>query len=417
MTSNNQNLNENVEVLDTTEALMEESRKAALAEEQAAERDRVNTRLCYERALNYFYEEEGINPEEEKTLKEQQEQKMKELDEMSYFQEIKYNIDNFVSDMKDPIRKKIRVAQISGVIISIFRALILFGLCFIIFMPIFEKLSYALRSPEDISNKQVIWIPENWSILNIEISYQLLTDAGNTYINSILLSLVVTVIQVMATAIPGYAFARLKFKGSNILFYLVIASLAIPSEALQIARSLFFQNYGFFGYNLIKKVIAIPLMSLFGSGLRSAIFIFLFRQAFRNLPMELEESAEIDGASIIRTFWNVMLPNVRGTIITVALFAFVWQYNDYYYASLFQYQGTLPLLTTSLAGATETLNSVIGTTFPELAKEMGNVIGDQFYELIAQTSALLMMIPVLIGYLFVQKQFVESVERSGITGM
>lgn len=417
MTTNNKKLTETVEVLDSTELLMEESKKAALAEEEAAERDRVNTRLCYERALNMFYEEEGINPEDEKTQKELEEQRQKELDEMTYGQEIKYNINKFISDMKDPIRKKIRIAQVSGVVISIFRALILFGLCFIIFMPIFEKLSYALRSPEDISNKQVIWIPENWSTLNIQVAFKLLTNEGNTYVNSIALSLVTTVIQVMATAIPAYAFARLKFKGSNIFFYLVVASLAIPSEALKVARSIFFTNTSFFGYNLIYSVISIPIMSLFGSGVRSAIFIFLFRQAFRNLPMELEESAEIDGASIIRTFWNVMLPNVRGTIVTVALFAFVWQYNDYYFASLFAYQRTLPLLTTSLAGSTETLNSVIGTTFPELAKEMGSVIGEQFYELIAQTSALLMMIPVLIAYLFVQKLFVESVERSGITGM
>jgi multiple sugar transport system permease protein len=411
MTTNNQNVD------NSTSVLVKESQLAQLAEERAAERDRVNTRLCYERALGYFYEEEGINPEDEKDAKMKEEEEHKKLDNMSLVEEYKYKFKKFKEDLQDPIRKKIRFAEISGIIISIFRALILFGLCFIIFMPIFEKLSYALRSPEDISNKQVIWIPENWSILNIQIAFKLLTNEGNTYINTIGLSAVITVLQVMATAIPGYAFARLKFKGSNIIFYLVIASLAIPNEAMKIARSIFFTNTGFFGYSLVNTALAIPIMTLFGSGVRSAIFIFLFRQAFRNLPIELEESAEIDGASVIRTFWSVMLPNVRGTIITVALFAFVWQYNDYYYAQLFSYQRSLPLLTTSLAGSTETLNSVIGTTFPELAKEMGNVIGEQFYELIAQTSALLMMIPVLFGYLFVQKLFVESVERSGITGM
>ena len=405
------------EVVDTTAELMKESQEAAKQEATKAQKDAINTRLCYERALMQFYEEEGIDPEKEKTAKEAREEKQKMLDEMGYFQQIKYEYDEFVNDMKNPIRKKIRVQNMSAIIISIIRAIILFGLCFVIIMPIIEKLSYALRSPMDISNPQVIWIPDIWSTLNIEISYSLLTMEGHAFTNSLVLSLFVTIIQVIATAVPGYAFARLKFKGSNILFYIVIASLAIPPEALKVSRTLFFTYYSFFGYTLVGSSLAIYIMSIFGQGVRSAIFIFLFRQAFRNLPMELEESAEIDGAGVIRTFWSVMFPNVRGTIVTVALFAFVWQYNDYYYANLFSYQRSHPLVTTSLAGFSENLNSVIGTNFLSLKQEMGDVIGSEFYELIEQTAALLMMIPLLIGYLFVQRLFVESVERSGLTGM
>ena len=401
----------------STEKLMAESKEAEAVEMKAAERDAYVTKLCYDRALAQFYEEEGIDPELEKSEKEKREEHQKMLDEMSYGQELKYQFEQFKADMNNPTRKRIRFNHAIAVIISIVRAIILFGLCFIIVMPIIEKLSYALRSPLDISNPQVIWIPDQWSTLNIDISYTLLTMEGHAFTNSLLLSAITTVIQVLATAIPGYAFARLKFKGSNILFYLVIASLAIPNEALKVSRTLFFTYYGFFGYSLVGSSLAIYIMSFFGQGVRSAIFIFLFRQAFRNLPMELEESAEIDGASVVRTFWSVMFPNVRGTIITVALFAFVWQYNDYYFANLFSYQRSRPLVTTALAGFSENLNSVIGTQFLSLKQEMGDVIGSEFYELIEQTAALLMMIPLLIGYLFVQRLFVESVERSGLTGM
>ncbi len=408
---------ESKEVEDTTAELMKEAALAAQREAAIAERDRINTKLCYDRALAQFYEEEGINPEDEKDAKEKEEERQKELDNMTYGQELKYRYNEFMSDMKNPLRKKIRINHFSGVVISIFRAIILFGLCFIIFMPIFEKLSFALRHPLDINNPQVVWIPEKWSILNFQIANDLLTKEGPTYWNTIILSTISMLLQIIATAIPGYAFARLKFRGSNVIFYIIVASLAIPNEALKVARSLFFNNYGFFGYSLIGSAIAIYIMTIFGQGLRSAIFIFLFRQAFRNLPIELEESAEIDGAGVIRTFWNVMLPNVRGTVITVGLFAFVWQYNDYYFADLFSYSRNKPLLTTSLAGATQNLNSVISTQYPHLAMEMGDVIGGEFYELITQSAALLMMAPVLIGYLFVQRAFVESVERSGLTGM
>ena len=402
---------------DSTAKLMAEAKEAEKLEQSKAEHDAVVTRLCYERALAQFYEEEGIDPEQEKSEKEKREAHQKMLDEMSYGQELKYEFEQLRADLKNPTRKKIRVNHAVAIIISIVRAIILFGLCFIIIMPILEKLSYAFRSPLDISNPQVIWIPDIWSTMNIEISYSLLTMEGHAFTNSLLLSAIVTVIQILATAIPGYAFARLKFKGSNILFYIVIASLAIPNEALKVSRTLFFTYYTFFGYSLVGSTLAIYIMSIFGQGVRSAIFIFLFRQAFRNLPMELEESAEIDGASVLRTFWSVMFPNVRGTIVTVALFAFVWQYNDYYFANLFSYQRTHPLVTTALAGFSENLNSVISTQFVSLRQEMGDVIGSEFYELIEQTAALLMMIPLLVGYLFVQRLFVESVERSGLTGM
>ena len=77
----------------------------------------------------------------------------------------------------------------------------------------------------------------------------------------------------------------------------------------------------------------------------------------------------------------------------------------------------MPLVTTALAAAAEMMNSVIGTNYPTLKRELGDVISSEFYELIAQTGALLMMLPLLIAYLFIQRLFVESVERSGITGM
>jgi multiple sugar transport system permease protein len=243
----------------------------------------------------------------------------------------------------------------------------------------------------------------------------------STYFNSVWLSLVTTVIQVISTAIAGYAFARLKFKGSGLIFLLAVLTLIVPSESLATARKLVFFNIPFFGIELLKNSFAIYYMSAFGMGLRSGIFIYLFRQFFRGIPIELEESAEIDGAGVIRTFWSVMLPNARGAIVTVALFSFVWQYNDLYWAQMFEYHDSnvMPLLTTGLASSADTFNSLISTSFQSLVAELGDGIAHnaQFYGLILNTAALLMMLPLIIGYLFVQRLFVESIERTGITGM
>ena len=152
-------------------------------------------------------------------------------------------------------------------------------------------------------------------------------------------------------------------------------------------------------------------------GISSGIFIYIFRQFFRGLPKELEESAQIDGASVFRTFWNVMLPNARGAMVTVGLFAFVWAWNDAYYVKIFEIStAQFPLLTMQLINAADNVYAALFYTGAL------NLVGQSVWEnplflaLISNVAALLMMLPLLIMYLFVQKQFVESIERTGIVG-
>lgn len=340
------------------------------------------------------------------------------IKEKGFFSKLKDKLKSFKADWNNPTKKRIRNKKIGNKTGNLLRGFILIGLCFLILLPLFQKFSLAFRHPTDISNPQVVWIPGIFSVENIRIAFHYL-DYSNTFFNSLSLSIITTIIQVVATAIAGYSFARLKFKGSNILFYIVIFTLVVPYETLDLSRFLFFQNTPFLGIHLVFNAFAIYIMSAFGMGVRSAIFIFLFRQFFRNVPIELEESAEIDGAGVIRTFWSVMLPNARGAIVTVSLFAFVWQYNDYYFAHLFRFEEVMPLLTTKLAAGTGSLSATLVTSFGHLLQNLGEEIKDDplFFGLVTNTSALLAMLPLLIGYFFVQKLFVESIERTGLTGM
>lgn len=342
----------------------------------------------------------------------------KNTNNVSFKEKVTKKISEFQMKWNDPTNKRVRNRKIGETSGNILRAFILIGLCFVILLPLLQKFSYAFRHPNDITDPQVIWIPGTFSIETIRIALGYL-NYFEALKNSVILSAIATIIQVLATAVAGYAFARLKFPGSNILFYIVIFTLVVPNETLDLARFLYFSNHSFFGIQLIYNTFAIYIMSAFGMGLRSAIFIFLFRQTFRNIPLELEESAEIDGAGVIRTFWSVMLPNARGSIVTVSLFAFVWQYNDYYFAHLFRYERTRPLLTTRLAAGSGSLSAVMVTSFSDLLQNLGEEIKDDplFFGLITNTAALLMMLPLLISYFFVQRLFVESIERSGLTGM
>jgi len=350
---------------------------------------------------------------------------MSKKEKMTFMGMLRSDIEIIKNDLNDKAKRNALRRRTNAFLISLFRALLLIGLCFIVLMPLFQKISFAMRHPSDISNPQVIWVPQKLSWLNISIAYDIL-DFWNSLFNTTLLSFGNMILQIIATAIAGYAFARLRFKGSNILFAIVLFTLVVPYETLHASRKMFFLNTPFLGIYLNNTIFSLFIMSAFGMGIRSAIFIYIFRQFFRNLPMELEESAQVDGAGVIRTFWSVMLPNARGAIITVGLFSFVWQWNDYYFASLFRINRLVmpltgkkfALLTTSLAGATERLDTVIRSK-PYIARLVGQSIYDDplFLGLIANTAALLIMLPLLISYFFVQRLFVESIERTGITGM
>jgi multiple sugar transport system permease protein len=330
---------------------------------------------------------------------------------------------NIQNKFNNPVVNMRRNRKIQAFVMAAVRTILLAGLCFVILFPTIQQILQALRAPQDVNNPAVIWIPETWSILNIKIA-ALVLDYKDALINTAKLSFISMFLQIASTALAGYAFSRLKFKGSNILFILVILTIIVPPQALSLAQYFYFRDFkiGVLEWvgvdtRLLGKEGAIYLMSGLGMGIRSGIFIYIFRSFFKGLPKELEESAIIDGASVFRTFWSVMLPNARGALVTVGLFAFVWQWNDAYYVKIFEVStANFPLLTMRLLNAAEGMYASLFYTGAL------NLVGQDvwanpvFLSLISNVSALLMMLPLLIMYLFVQKSFVESIERTGIVG-
>ncbi len=344
-------------------------------------------------------------------------------------QEGRQKYQEIMADLRNPVKKAVRSRKISMTATSILRGIIIAGLSFVIVFPIFQQLTQAFKDPADLANPLIVWIPEKFSIVNFQIAMEL-TDYWRALLNNIRVSALTTVCQVAATALAGYAFARLKFKGSNILFWLIMLTFIMPPQTTAASRALFFSNFDIFG--IIKAItnstrgISIRgpgkdyifyIMAITGQGIRAALFVYLFRQFFRGIPIELEESAQIDGAGIVRTFWSVMLPNARGVMTTVALFAFVWQWNDVYYTSMFGVSSSdFPLLTIQIINTAEWLGNLLIRLNPEYGISTDIKGSSQFTSLIANTEAFLMMLPLLIAYMFVQKLFVEGIERTGIVG-
>ena len=363
-------------------------------------------------------------------------QKTKEQIKQEKKAELKLKYDEIIADLKNPVKKAVRRRKTGEKLVAILRGFIFFGLSFIIVFPIFQEISLAFRDPLDLNNKLVNWIPENFSLFNVKISIILL-NYWKALWNNVKVSTISTVCQLFATSLAGYALSRLKFKGSNIIFWLLMLTLIVPPQAVSLSRTFYLGSFDIFAFgnhhglfekllgHTLKlkgtgKTIVFYITSLTGQGIRAALFIFLFRQFFRGIPVELEESAQIDGAGVVRTFISVMLPNARGVITTVALFAFVWQWNDVYYTSMYEVSGdTYPMLTAKLVTMSERVAALIlQPQYVNIVKTIGEGITKNalFTETLLNTAALLIMTPLLIAYLFVQRLFIEGVERSGIVG-
>lgn len=372
-------------------------------------------------------------PKEDKKTKEPTWSHIKRLSKETYTE--------IVSDLKNPVKRAVMRRKTSMRLVSILRGFIFLGLSFVIVFPIFQEVSLAFRHPIDLNNKLVNWIPETFSLFNFDLSKVLLDYWRGLWCN-LKVSTISTICQLFATSLAGYAFSRLKFRGSNLIFWLIMLTLIVPPQAISLARTFFLDDFDILRFNFFGlwdnpglfesllghglrlkgegKDIVFYITSLTGQGIRAALFIYLFRQFFRGIPIELEESAQIDGAGVVRTFWSVMLPNARGVITTVALFAFVWQWNDTYYTGMYQISGeTFPMLTRKLISMSERIAGIISQPhYQDFLDQVGEGIAKNplFVQVILNTAALMLMAPLIIGYLFVQRLFIEGVERSGIVG-
>lgn len=300
---------------------------------------------------------------------------------------------------------------------SFVRFVLILGLSFVILYPILKKISTAVKDKSDLYSPIVAWIPANFTLENLSHAIEHM-DYWNALLNTFCLSGLTTVLTVIACALAGYGFGRLYFKGSKLLFACVIFTILVPPTTILIPIYLNLKDFTLLGIipfftgnsvNLLNTYWPFVLTSITANSLKSGLFIFIFRQFFRGIPKEIEESAYVDGASITRTFTSIMLPNAIPAIVTVTLFSFVWQWNDSFYTTT--YLTSSKVMSIRLASLPYNLAIRLATA------TSGVFQSDPFYlSMVQDTGILLAMLPLIIMYLFAQRYFVESVERTGIVG-
>jgi len=299
----------------------------------------------------------------------------------------------------------------SNVLMKLLLILITAGLVFSIISPIFSLVIRGFMQRQDLTNPLVYMIPINFTLENYRTAIEHM-NYFETLQLTMTHSLAIAIIQTVVCALAGYGFARFNFPGRNILFGVVIMTIVVPVEAITTSLFMQFRFFDVFGIislitgergvNFLNTITPLYILALTGMGVRSGLFIFIFRQFFKNMPKEFEESAFIDGANKVRTFASIIIPNAMPAIITVFLFTLVWQYNDTTYSAILL--PTVNLMPTMLAALGN--NVYTATATQDLT----------WVNLVVQTGAVLVIAPMIIIYLILQKRFIEGAERSGITG-
>jgi multiple sugar transport system permease protein len=302
--------------------------------------------------------------------------------------------------------------KISVWMVNILKIILFVGLSYVLLRPVLFMLSTALKSREDLIDPTVVWIPKHPTLENFILAFKSL-NYFNAFKNSLITSIIPALFNVIACSMIGYGLARFKFKERELIFALILFTLIVPPQVLLIPLYVFYQRFDILGIirlikgeplNLLNSYYPIILPTILGGGLRSGLFIYIFRQFFKGMSKELEEAAYVDGASPFQTYLRIFIPNSIPAIVTVFLFSVVWHWNDVFEPSVFI--GDFDKYTLSLNLAN--IRSIITG---------GTQIFDPLLILPPQyAGAILVILPMLIFYIFTQRFFVESVERTGIIG-
>lgn len=291
----------------------------------------------------------------------------------------------------------------------------LISVSYVLLYPLLYAFSQAFRTVDDVYNANVIWIPTRLTLDNFRTLWAGI-DYPRLFANSLVICLGSALLQVAVCALTGYGMARFKFREKWLWTVVLLLTVVLPPQIVSIPNFFLYKNFDPFGLlALIERTagirIELRLLDTFGvyllpaalgQGMRSGIFVLIFRQFFLGLPQELEDAAYVDGAGPIRTFARIMLPNCRAAVVVSFLFSLVWYWNDTYTGSMYTEQ-------------LETISVRLSLIQSDITT-LGLQVDGMTQAIYVQAGVLISVMPPLLLYLVCQRVFVESVERAGIVG-
>ncbi|WP_059173431.1 carbohydrate ABC transporter permease [Bacillus sp. FJAT-27445] len=260
---------------------------------------------------------------------------------------------------------------------------LLIALSLLFLLPFFWMVMTALKGPVELAQYPPKFIPSTWHFENFAKAWN--SQPFNTFlVNSLIVTGMTTIGQIISSTLVAYGFARFQFKGRDTLFIILLATMMIPWEVTMIPQ---YMEFNMFGWINTLKALIVP--SWFGS----AFYIFLLRQFIMSIPKELDEAAKIDGANVFQIYYKIYLPLVWPVIVLIAVFNILGSWNDYLGPLIFlndQSKYTLTLGLAQFKGVYDVdTNGLMAVTF------------------------LISLFP-LILFFFAQKKIVEGVQTTGL---
>ena len=277
-------------------------------------------------------------------------------------------------------------AEISPVMIvlKVLLYVVLIALALFTLIPFVWMLSSSLKLDREVFSYPIRWIPETFHWENYKLIWTkvpLLTYFKNTAVIAIL----VTFIQTLTSSFAAYAFAKLQFRGRNVLFICYVATIAVPWQTYMLPQFILMRSMGL--YDTLWAIVVLQSFSAFG--------VFLMRQFYQGIPTELCEAARIDGLSEYGIWARIMLPLSRAAIATLVIFTFVGTWNDY--------MGPMIYLTRDV-------NKTVQVGLRRFIQE-----NSSDYHLIMAVSVC-SLLPVSVVFLALQKYFIQGIATTGLKG-
>jgi multiple sugar transport system permease protein len=275
--------------------------------------------------------------------------------------------------------------RVRKIVFSIFWYLFMTAAALAVMLPFIWMVSTSLKGQKEVFTYPPTWLPKEWRWQNYIDAWRG-AMFGRYFLNSVFVAVAVTVGQVVTCSMAAYAFARMRFKGKDLLFALFLSTTMISTQVTLVPSYLVMKTLGWMDS---YKALIVPFLT-------SPFAIFIMRQSFMTIPRELEEAARLDGCGRVRFLVQILLPLCKPVIAAQALFAFMGNWNSYMW----------PLIITT---SKELRTLQIGLRY-FVNQEGGTQWG------LFMAAAVLVSVPVIALYFTVQKQFVEGIATTGLKG-
>jgi multiple sugar transport system permease protein len=271
------------------------------------------------------------------------------------------------------------------------RLLALLVILAVVLYPLAWMVGAAVKSPQEVVSN-IGLIPHDFTPGNFADGWRKFdVGFGRFFVNSAMVAVLTVVGNTLSCLLAAYAFGRLRFRLRGVWFAVMIGTLLLPGHVLIIPQYILFRTLGWVGGDWPYLPLLVPHLLA-----TEAFFVFLIVQFMRGIPRELDEAATIDGCSVYRTFWHVVLPLSKPALVTTSIFTFIWTWNDFFTQMVY-------------------LNDTEKFTVPLGLRLFVDTSSESNFGAMFAMSALA-LVPIVLFFLAFQRLLVEGVSTSGLKG-